>query len=479
MWQLVVLAIFAAMFIGAVSGLVGTLPVLVLMLFLFAASYSVIDYRLGVMAAVFVLPLAGTAIMPHALFGLKGVNPMNMLVVLTIFSLLISMPFRRQPLIMPRAERPFWHFVALLVFGGLWGALHVSQKSSYTQTSFDSPVGYLRDILLHPLLTIVVAYLLAIVVTNARRPTRFLAMFFFAATTLPLAVIALVAVTGTPLSVLASSTARGFLSRLGMHANEFGLLFNTVLATAIFCLFGKATNGAKTLLLGVIGLLLLGVLLSFSRGAFLGSATVVLFLLFSRRRFRTMGAVICLSVVVAFFMPKAVVERATTNISSGNVSTISAGRVEGIWVPLLSEIPRSPLIGRGMSSILWSDAARRGAIPPFGHPHNAYLGVVLDFGLLGVLVMFVFYRHMWRLYGRLSQQYADSVWSDFFKGAQAGILVLLIQGVTDDRFSPTVSQVFFWLTYGLAIGMSARLTVKVAALAPAGAGSLVAGARQA
>lgn len=452
-------AVCIALLMGAISGLVGALPVLLLLLFLFSAIYALVDYRLGLLAMVLVLPLAGTTMMPHGVAGITGLNPMNLLVGATAFSLLLSLPFRHQRLVIPGAARPFWFYVSMLIFGGFWGALHFGQKSAFTQTSFDTASGYLRDVLLHPLLMLIVAYVLGIGVANAKKPTRYMVLMFIAAISLPLAVILFIAVSGVPLSTLASATSRGFLSRLGMHANEFGLLFNTVLALAMFCLFGKTTGAAKTLLAAVVGLLLIAVLLTFSRGAFLGSATVVLFLLFSQRRFRSMVAVVCLVALVAAFMPKAVVQRATTDISTGNVSTISAGRVEQIWVPLLPEIPRSPLIGRGMSSILWSDASRLGLIPPFGHPHNAYLGIVLDFGLLGVIVVFLFFRHMWRLYGRLAQQYKDTVWSDFFQGAQAAILVMLIQGVTDDRFTPTSSQAFFWMSYGAALGMSARLTM--------------------
>lgn len=471
MWKLVLTALVVAVLSGAIAGLVGALPVLLLLMFLVSAVYAMFDYRLGVLAAVMVLPLAGTVIMPHSLGGMKGLNPLNLLALATIFSLLISIPFRRKPLLMPASARPFWYYVALLVFGGLWGAMHFSQKSVYTETAFDSAPGYLRDVLLRPLLMLTITYVLAIAVANAKRPSRFLVLIFIAALTLPLVVIGFVAVSHVPLSVLASSTARTFLSRLGMHANEFGLLFNTVLALVLFCLFGKIGGWAKTMLLGLAGVLLVAILLTFSRGAFLGSALVVVFLLISQRRFRAMAAVICFVAAGSLFMPKAVVQRATTDISTGDVSTISAGRVEGIWVPLLSEIPRSPLIGRGMSSILWSEASRTGRIPPFGHPHNAYLGVLLDFGLLGVLVIGAFYRHIWTLYGRLAQRYQDTIWSEFFKGARVGILVMLIQLVTDDRFTPTSSQVFFWISYGVALGMSARLAVADKAVADGKAAS--------
>ena len=152
----------------------------------------------------------------------------------------------------------------------------------------------------------------------------------------------------------------------------------------------------------------------------------------------------------------AIIERATTGTQSGHVADMSAGRFDSIWLPLAPEILSSPIIGHGMSAILWSDAARKGSILQVGHPHSAYLGAMLDFGILGSLVILLFFAHMWRLFSNLAQNPPDPIWRGFFRGAIACILLLMVQGMTDDRFTPTVPQTFLWLSYGIAMGLSAQ-----------------------
>ncbi|MFD2270380.1 O-antigen ligase family protein [Undibacterium arcticum] len=199
------------------------------------------------------------------------------------------------------------------------------------------------------------------------------------------------------------------------------------------------------------------VALTFSRGAYLGLFFCGrVFSFFTQRRFRAMLVVLLLVTLAALFMPDAVVERASMGLGNGNVEDVSAGRVDEIWRPLIPEILSNPLIGHGLGSILWSESAQHRAILPVGHPHSAYLGVLLDFGVLGAIVIFVFFRHMWRLFIDLAKRMPDPIWRAYFRGAAACILLLLVQGVTDDSFTPTRTQPFLWLSYGIATGFFGR-----------------------
>jgi len=474
-WGLLIGATVLAFLSGAVAGLFGGLAALIITLFLVFAMFAVGDYRFGVMLALFILPLSGTRLMPHELGGIRGLNPLNVLLAISFFSLLMTRPFMRKRLVLPTPPREVWLFLGIILFGGLLGATNVSKIPGFYQTEtlqlgFDSPFAYLRDVVIRPLLYLIFAYMLSLVVANARKPERVLIPYFISSLILPIIVMVVVAVSGVSLSMLASSHARNFLSRLGLHANELGLFFNMTFALGAFTWLSLRSLLARWLLAIALGLVGLGVLLTFSRGALLGMAVIVLYFLFTARRFSLMAGMLVLMMVVAAALPSAVVERASMGFRSGNVGEISAGRVDHIWLPLLPETVTSPLVGHGMSSILWSEAARRHAILPVGHPHSAYLGVVLDFGLMGVIVVFMFYRHLWRYFSRLAEGHDNPVWRGYFRGALACILLLLVQGLTDDRFTPTFPQCGMWLAYGVAMGLNARAAAsqpKTAAAVPA------------
>ncbi len=84
------------------------------------------------------------------------------------------------------------------------------------------------------------------------------------------------------------------------------------------------------------------------------------------------------------------------------------------------------------------------------HPHNLYLEILLDLGLLGLMaILYVYYRHLrgfWQLshhaeVGPLMQRY--------FAGAGAAFVGVLVMGVTNGHFMPFPEQTFIWFSLGL------------------------------
>jgi hypothetical protein len=454
--RLLVGAILAALLAGVLAALFDALPVLLGLFLLLFMALSLRDYRIGIWIAIILLPLIATQHIPREFFGIKGLNPLNATLLMSIASLFLARAFQHKNLIIPHWPRPFWLYIGTLVFAGLFGAFHFSSIPSHYLVFFDTRAGYLREYLLKPMLIVITAYLLSASVANARRPSNYLIPLFCSAIVLPIMVIAYTAASGVSLLTLASSHSRDFLSVIGMHANEQGLMFNMVFALALFCFFSLSGPWQKWTFGVTIVVLIIAIMLTFSRAAYLGFLTVAGYFLFRQRRLRMTMTVLALAIVAALLMPQAVVERATMGVSGGSGEEISAGRMDRIWKPLLPEVLTSPVIGHGLNSIIWSKAAQRGEILPVGHPHSAYLGLFLDFGALGAIAIFIFFRHMWRLFRRLAVAHPEPLWRGFFGGASACILLLLVQGLTDDHFTPTLPQAFLWLAYGMAIGLGAR-----------------------
>ena len=153
-------------------------------------------------------------------------------------------------------------------------------------------------------------------------------------------------------------------------------------------------------------------------------------------------------------LPNAFLERATTGFHTEDAQAITAGRLDAIWRPLLPTFWDAPILGHGLGSTLWATPNLRGEMLRVGHPHSAYLGVLLDQGLVGVAVAAAFFWSAWAMFRRLAKSHADPLWRGVFEGGVACLMCLAVQGLTDDRFVPTYPQVAFWLCYGLALGQA-------------------------
>lgn len=435
---------------------------------------AVRDYRVATWIVVFMLPIAPTYLIPHDLIGVSGANVMHALVLVAAGSMVLTYAVHARRFALPSWPRAFFLYLAVFVAAALHGAFSLDEIPDYfvvmNVVASTSVPAYLQVTLLNPAVAPGAAVLVSIAVRNARRPGLYLVPLFCSASVFACAVLWVAVTAGSSLNDLSSQDSRQYLSGTGLHANELGLLLNTAWALSLFCFVAARRLGAKLALGLIAALLAAGVMLTFSRGAYLGFLTVIAYLLFVQRKF----VVILLAALAiglgALVMPDSVTHRATHEVGSNDVDALSSGRVDEIWLPLLPEVLKHPLAGGGIGSILWSDAAKQHKILPVGHPHSAWLGALLDVGVLGTLLVLAFFAHMWRLFARLGAHAPQRLWRGFFNGAAASILVVLVQGATDDSFLPGRTQAFLWLAYGIAIGFRARQKALERAVARPAAG---------
>jgi hypothetical protein len=462
--------LLASLVTGLVCALFGGLIAFLLLVVFVSMGVATFNYRYGVFISVLLLPLSSTRLVPREVLGITGLNPLNAVFGVSVLALSLLWAFQRKKLVLPNLPLSFRLYLSVMVIASMIGATHVDEMPSMFNllqiVRFESIGGYLRDILFKPLIIVGIVYMLGVAVANANKADSYLVLVFASALLMPTIVIGYVGASGASLAMLSKANARGFLSALGIHANELGLMFNTCYALALFCFFAVSNRTAKLFLLLTICILAIAVMLSFSRGAFLGFIAINGYLLYNQRRF---GLILVAGIVVLilfFIMPEAVIERATTGLANRDISAISAGRVGMIWMPLLPEFFSHPFFGQGMSSVLWAGAARRGTMLPVGHPHSAYLGMLLDFGVVGSVFVITFFVHMWKTFYNLAKFHNEKIWRAFFQGGCACVLLALIQGITDDRVTPTLPQTFLWVAYGVALGIKTRVfkDIKDAAL---------------
>jgi O-antigen ligase len=196
--------------------------------------------------------------------------------------------------------------------------------------------------------------------------------------------------------------------------------------------------------------------LTFSRAAFMGLFMILGYYFLTRSGIKQFLLAVPVLVGVVLILPDAFFERAETGFQTTD-TTITANRLEQVWRPLLPTFWEAPITGHGLSSTPWATPNLRGETLPVGHPHNAYLGILLDLGILGVAIVAAFFWSVWVMFRRLSKNHADPQWRGVFEGGVVCLMCLAVQGVTDDRFVPTYPQVALWLCYGLALG-HAQLT---------------------
>src|SRR5262249_1368707 len=142
----------------------------------------------------------------------------------------------------------------------------------------------------------------------------------------------------------------------GMHANELGRLYAVAYALVLFTWAESKERGLKLVLVATMAILAAALMLTFSRGAFLGFIVIHLLFVVWRLNLRTV-CFMGLLLAGLLLLPVAVYERVSTGFGDG-LNAITAGRIDGLWLPLLPEVLKSPFFGSGHESILWSTPMR-------------------------------------------------------------------------------------------------------------------------
>jgi O-antigen ligase len=447
---------------GIASGVgiaMGEIEAMVASVAVIACVAALIDYRAGALLLTVLLPIAGVWFFPHSMFGFTGLNPVNLLLGATLVSFLLR--GRQIGLLVPRPL--LWLYVVPILVAGLIGARHVDDILPFFYENllvhFTDGAGYFRDIALKPLFMVLTALLVGAAVAQSQKSERFLAPIVISVWVMCLTAIGYVASSGMSLGEISGTGSRAFFSSMGMHANDLGRLYAVAYALLLFTWGESKDRALRTVLVATMGLITLALLLTFSRGAFVGFLLVNALFLLWKFNAKTLALAVLVIAVGALLMPGAVLSRMSLGFESGGtMNTVSAGRIEGIWLPLMfSDFWKSPIWGSGLDSILWSDAAWAGTMELVTHPHNAYLQTYLDMGLLGLALLLAYFAHVWRgLLALGSNAYLSPTMRGFFQGAFAGLLCFLVTGMAGSSLRPIGEFAFLWIAIGMMYGVRAR-----------------------
>ena len=421
--------------------------------------FTVRDFRVGVLVMILIMPISSSYMFPRAMFGVTGLNPLNVLMVGTFMSyLLVAMPDGSVKRLVP-----WWVFLLVvpLLVGGVLGLGHVNMIPPVffdnEQIDFKNDFGYLRDVVVKPLILVAYSLIVGAAYERAREPSKFIVPMMVSMWLMGFMVIGYFLYSNVKFGQLAGEYARAFLSPLGMHANDLGRLYVTAIAILLFTWDRTKRPVLKTLLFLSMGLIAIALVLTFSRNAFMTLALVVVMYLVSRRRNKKLLLLAAATIPLAIMLtPGAIWYRLEMGAGEG-AAGVSAGRVSDIWTPLIPELFDKPFFGHGVQSVLWARAMRMNEMMDVTHPHSAYIGALLDFGVIGAILILAFWFTVWKGFRKLARDPSLAPQEQgFFEGCSVALITFVVAGFVGSSFTPVPEQSFLWLGIGLMLGVRAR-----------------------
>lgn len=430
---------------------------------IFAAVAIISSHTAGATALALIFALSATYLLPRKVSGISGLNSLNLIIIIVTITSVIKLFSKTDNAVFPKIPPYLLAFSALIAVAGIRGALNVSMVPDYfvelNVIPSKSPTEFLQIYILKPLITFWVVWLLAFFIANSRKPSMVVYGMVAAGTIISMAVCTYAIESGSEIHNLASQESRRYLSGIGMHANELGLMLNTIFLMVLLIAISVTEMSKRIIFFSIMLLLLLSIILTFSRGAYLGTLTALCYTLIVRHKIFPALILVAGTAAIFLFFPS-IFERSEDLGPQTSTESLSSGRVTDIWEPLIPELGDNIIFGGGASYIMRSEAARSERILPVGHPHSAYLEALLDVGLSGCFIIMLFGVYAWRLFASMAAITSGTTISQVLRGGQGCILILLVQGASDDSFFPTRSQVFVWLAYGMAWGIHAKLTAR-------------------
>ena len=218
----------------------------------------------------------------------------------------------------------------------------------------------------------------------------------------------------------------------------------------------------KFLLLGVGLMIVFGQALTGGRAGYVswGAIGIVLCTL----RWRKMLPLIPVAAVIVVMLMPSVAQRMFSGFggqSDGIVThqddtEITSGR-NMIWPKVIEKIRQNPIVGYGRQAMMRTGLTQWGEDvlqDEFAHPHEAYLEMLLDNGLIGFFcVLPLFYIALKRSTG-LFRDRSDTVYEAAGGTAMALMLALFFAGFGAQTLYPREGVVGMWAAIGIALRLS-------------------------
>lgn len=403
--------------------------------------------------AIVLTPFSHAAFVPQQLFGLAGINPLNAVWLVAAFCVL-------RGAFGPEFRRAVTHFFGwpLLAFGALHGvavlrtACDVEALLPFNPDDRPTAMQVLVFAGIKPVQWVLTGFLVCLY--GIRNRTLDAGEKALSALPLVLACVVVVHYAIGTAADLDPSLYRGRQSisdGLSIHANYIGRM---ALYLLLWIITARESPWVRLRPYSVFACVV-SIALSFSRTAYLAGALLVPIALRRSTRVERLWVVGSVIVVALALYPQ-LSERVQYGLESPEepaaqdgaarddglvaVDEISAGRTGRIWPLVWPNVTAHPWVGQGLLSV-WKPVDRDRGLN-YDHPHNAYLEVVLDTGLVGLVGLVCLLWWIWRV-------------GAGYPPLRFWLVGWALMSVTGDSFYPRLQNSLNWIVLGMAIAATA------------------------
>ena len=249
-------------------------------------------------------------------------------------------------------------------------------------------------------------------------------------------------------SIYGSQTRLDFMGHTNSRAGYEVLIFLLLIGLGI-----RVSRKYRILLVLLSAILLISLLTSYSRGAWLALCGGIFYIVAVSRGWRS--TVITTLALVVFFaiLPGALGEKAREGMDPSYPTNVF--RI-GLWKQVLSYIAANPWGGCGYESLWFSAVAWLNPEEPVlvgRHAHNLYLHTWAELGILGLVGL------LWVLWSGLRILGDKELWeSTGLSGIRIGFLAcfiaIIIHGMVDVTWRDYNQQILFWSMLGWISGVA-------------------------
>jgi len=445
-----------------------------ILLFVSILTLSIYAWRNWYVAACATLPLMAVLQrqdMPHAMLGILGLNPWNVLVANVMLSWLVN----RKRDVIP-VKQPLSFRVALFCYVSviLVSCLRLLSRADAIPSHL--PHEIVTEFGLNSVKWLLPIFPLFDGCTTRKRAMLGLACVLGTYLALALQVIKVMPVGAVVHGGMSGRAARVLLRYTGYYRVDLSVMFAGAAWGVLACLALFQRRSMKLALLGATAVIMLAQALTAGRGGYL--AWVGVGAILAVLRWRRGLLLIPIAVVAIGALLPGVKNRVFFGVgrSEGPVieeetdmSVVSAGRT-AMWPYVIDKIAESPLTGygrRAMDTTELDEVSRDVLGERHILPHNAYLEVLLDNGIIGFLLFMPIFLIACRRAVSTFRAGGDPLFVAVGGTAAALLLAQLIGGLTGQVFYPREGAVPMWG----AIALMLRVSVERQAFPTGGGGA--------